>query len=214
MTTPFRPGSTGHLASQQLEINGPMTTAALAAAIDKPEDELQAMLAFPVRLDLLRHDPVTDLWSLGDGTRRQPDPPPAPKPPAPPPIQRHVVPPAVRELPPAAPPKPALKPTRAQQVKRALNVAAINRPDQASGVDIDAVYRPPAPPLASPPAPAQLDQVPVFLEHKPGAVPVANPLRLALWSDGTLNIERGAERMAFTVDEVRHIVAYLERLAA
>jgi hypothetical protein len=37
-------------------------------------------------------------------------------------------------------------------------------------------------------------------------------LRLALWSDGALNIEPGTERMEFGFDEVRQIVAYLERI--
>jgi hypothetical protein len=43
-------------------------------------------------------------------------------------------------------------------------------------------------------------------------------LRLALWSDGTLQLERrtvggAAELVLFTADETRQLVAYLERMA-
>ena len=234
MTTPFRPGSTGHLASQQLEINGPMTTAALAAAVDKPEDELSALLAFPMRLDLLRHDPATDLWSLGDGTRRQPNPPPAAPRPAPAPIQRHVVPPAVRDLPAAAPPapaptkpRPAVRQTRGQQVQRALNVAAQREAADApvtQGVDIDAVYRavlPPdlasivtaSPPLAAAPAPAT---------PATPATPALAPIRgmhpidvMGAWcSDGTYVLEKGGLRIELNLDEAALIADHMRTVFA
>ena len=38
-------------------------------------------------------------------------------------------------------------------------------------------------------------------------------LRIALWSDGELIIERAGESMQFSADEVREIVRYLERMA-
>jgi hypothetical protein len=49
------------------------------------------------------------------------------------------------------------------------------------------------------------------LGRKPAA---GASLRVALWSDGQLAIERGGERIDFTVEEVRAIVAYLDRMAA
>lgn len=45
------------------------------------------------------------------------------------------------------------------------------------------------------------------------AQPIRTTLRLAVWSDGSLAIERGSEHMHFTVDESRQIVRYLERMA-
>jgi len=49
------------------------------------------------------------------------------------------------------------------------------------------------------------------------AIAIAQPIRttprLAVWSDGSLAIERGSEHMHFTVDESRQIVRYLERMA-
>lgn len=45
------------------------------------------------------------------------------------------------------------------------------------------------------------------------AQPIRTTLRLAVWSDGSLAIERGSEHMHFTVDESREIVRYLERMA-
>lgn len=38
------------------------------------------------------------------------------------------------------------------------------------------------------------------------------PLRVALWSDGRLLIERGQQQMELSPDETRQLVAYLERM--
>lgn len=63
-------------------------------------------------------------------------------------------------------------------------------------------------PKAAPrPAPAPTHQL-VPIE------PARPPMRLAVWSDGSLAIERGPERVDFTLDETRQIVRYLERMAA
>lgn len=43
--------------------------------------------------------------------------------------------------------------------------------------------------------------------------PVTRPLRLALWSDGSLAIQRGTENVEFSVAETRQIMAYLDRMA-
>lgn len=66
---------------------------------------------------------------------------------------------------------------------------------------------PPPPKIVDKPAPVGVDIDAASPRKKPAA-----GLRLALWSDGALNIERGAERMEFGVDEVRQIVAYLDRI--
>lgn len=49
----LRPGSTGGLALQHLRVHGPTSLPALARALDKPEDELDSMLGFPVREGLI-----------------------------------------------------------------------------------------------------------------------------------------------------------------
>lgn len=62
---------------------------------------------------------------------------------------------------------------------------------------------------------------PASAEPSPEAAPTERPtrgtrrpaLRLALFSDGELVIERGAERVSFTEPETRQICAYLDRLA-
>jgi hypothetical protein len=45
----------------------------------------------------------------------------------------------------------------------------------------------------------------------PSAPPA--PFRLALWSDGTLEIYRGDKGLIFSSDETQAIVRYLDRLA-
>lgn len=46
------------------------------------------------------------------------------------------------------------------------------------------------------------------------AAPVPAPMRVALWSDGTLQIERGPDDVVLlTADETKALVRYLDRLA-
>lgn len=55
--------------------------------------------------------------------------------------------------------------------------------------------------------------------HQVAPAPSAHPretsaLRIALWSDGTLQIQRAADDvLLFSVEEARQLVAYLERMA-
>lgn len=49
----LRPGSTGGLALDHLRVHGPTSLPDLARALDKPEDELDSMLGFPVREGLI-----------------------------------------------------------------------------------------------------------------------------------------------------------------
>jgi hypothetical protein len=66
---------------------------------------------------------------------------------------------------------------------------------------------PPPPKIVAKREPVGVDMDAASPRKKPAAC-----LRLALWSDGALNIERGTERMEFAVEEVRQIVAYLDRI--
>lgn len=72
---------------------------------------------------------------------------------------------------------------------------------------------PPATPRAKPSTPPRKASRPAPAST---AITIAEPIRttmrLAVWSDGTLAIERGSEHMHFSVDESRQIVRYLERM--
>lgn len=83
--------------------------------------------------------------------------------------------------------------------------------------------RPPVPPAPEPPpSPEPARQTPPFSDMLNAELQrlacvdrtprTTAPLRLALWSDGALVIERDGNAVEYTPDETRLIVAYLERL--
>lgn len=182
-----------------------------ADVLDVDINSLSALLAVPERHGVLRKRQINRLnhWSLGDGKplqQRDRDEDEA-EPPAR--VRRGGV--SLLEIPAAvttsrvrpepAPAAPATAPTSAWRP----------RPD---------FDRLGAPALASTDTPregAQAAQAPVTSSGRGGATPndgtSPQRLRLALWSDGTLEIHRGTTPVVFTPDETRAIVRYLERMA-
>ncbi len=230
----FRVGSTCHRAFHHLELNGRTTGAALAKSLDFDEDELPGLLGLALRSGHIRR--AGEHWEIGDGLPPTTWAPSAPPPAAPPPIQTAVVPPAVRELPAAAPKAP---PKAVPKAPPKPEPVVLNRPP-AQGVDIDRVHigktlatvRPPKAAEPAPePAPAVEEPFPPSPTMAAKAVaedalnrqmteqmlklPTAGaskpPLRLALWSDGALSIDVGGELLTFDADETDQIAAYLRR---
>lgn len=164
-TNKFREGSTAHRAFRHLELYGKTAGAALARALDLDEDELPGLLGFGLRNGSFARD--GDVWMIGDGRPVAAPPPPAPVPP--PVINTTLAPPAVLDLPPAAPPPRKAPPAPAPTPPAPAPVS--------SGIDIDAVH---IPRLGS----EQLDRVrkPVASVTKPRVLPgaqVANAMAAA-----------------------------------
>ena len=87
-----RPGSAGGKALAYLRAHGPTQHAALATAIEVPEDELEGLLRFPCRMGVLATEERNGVrwWGVGDGKPVDEPlaPPPAPAP-APTPAATH-----------------------------------------------------------------------------------------------------------------------------
>lgn len=73
----------------------------------------------------------------------------------------------------------------------------------------------PVPPPQAGPAPEHKPEpTPVVVAPPASAAPAHKPMRIALWSDGTLEIRRDERDLVlFTREEARQIVAYLEAIS-
>lgn len=92
-----------------------------------------------------------------------------------------------------------------------MRKSAATEAQASPGVDIDAVY-------GKAPTPEELAEQrprkrPMVAEQPAAASLAGGPARFALWSDGSLYIERAGVVIAnLTVDETRGLVVYLERM--
>lgn len=232
--TPYqaRPGSTGDLVIRHIQAHGPTGELALAAAIDKEVGELGGLLAWPISKGALRKEIVGDEWvySLGDGEPVAPAAAPAPGQKTPqqgdnrdasagqshgaggsesPTGRGRDAAPALGASPvlssvarPEAPPQSFTDVVgkAIEKAKRRVTAQASNgaRPvDAMDGFHVEHEQQ------ADKPAPS----IAV-------AKPEVRALRIALWSDGTLEIHRGADDVVlFTRDEARQVVGYLDSIA-
>jgi hypothetical protein len=179
-----RPGSVAYLAIEHLRNNGPTGEIALAAAIDKETHELLSNLSWAMKVGGIRREVQGDEWLYSLGDG------------------------APKGTSAAAPAAPAI-----DEIPTFLPVK------RGNGAAHDAI--PPAgdarPIQGREAAPAPIHDRRVTgeqLHADERSAPAPTALRIALWSDGTLEMHRGAERMTLQADETRALVAYLERLGA
>jgi hypothetical protein len=201
-----RPGSTADLALQQLRIHGPMSRDALALAIDKPGDEIRALMGYAVNLGLIAVEqrPDGSWFSLGDGK---------PKAEAPTPAAQQ------QENAPKGPLTAVQTRVQAEATEACSGAGAgtpertgpasipqdSTQPDGANGLSGDGggFGRRPSRSTTRAASMKSDKQLP-----PPGDLPIA------LWSDGTLQIQRDADDLVlFTRDEARQLVAYLDSIA-
>lgn len=182
-TNPLRKGSAGYEAIEAVRRHGPLMPAALAMEIDKPLDEIDQLLRFPLREGLLRID-ADGCYCLGAGKPAEAAPAPVPAP-APAPVSdlgafvRQRMSDAADEL--QAEPVPQPKPEPAR------------RSPAARPVDIDAIHRR----AASAPAPAA----------KP------SDFVAAWCSDGTYVIKKGAVGIELSREEQAQLFQHLSAVA-
>lgn len=176
-----RPGSAGALALQHVQAHGRTELRVLAAAIDKPADELDQMIGFVVRQGFIRRTPGPNgaiYFEVGDGKPVAAPPPPAPVPP--PTIgrgYRQVDKAATWPTPPRAPSPPPRPPAPAPMVFNPSNTAHDGMPACSPAPapaapparDEPAPAPKPAPALAPPPAREEL-RIPRFNKAATGAV--------------------------------------------
>lgn len=201
-----RPGSTGDLALRHIKANGPTLESDLAIAIDKPEDEIAALLAYPIKCGALSKTLTKGmvwLYDLGDGK-------PAPNTAATPPD--------------TTPPRDGSKGLSGNGEGSALPpLPSITRPANT-------------PPIETPSSPppgddhkARLAQIPREVlstltmgqlaraakgESLKSILGTPDGMRVALWSDGALDVVRpGQEPVRFTRAETRQIVDYLNSIS-
>lgn len=256
-----RPGSTGDLALRHLRVHGRTAELALSDAIDKPSDELRALLAWPIKQGAISREQIDGQWFYGIGL-------------------------GVPVAPPAAAPAPSPAPAPESQITIATNAAAAAVSPAAGGSqkpnDAAAIPRAKAGRLtprkganrdpstgrshdtgecassagraenvgpacavapaflpkkltpeerdsqhvlkAEGPGPDATDrETPVMTSPRVGATGAsqpadagapAEPIRIALWSDGKLHIARpGGHLVVFQREETRQIVQYLDSIA-
>lgn len=229
-----RAGSIPGRAIEILKAAGPgaeMASGPLADALDVDQYSLSAVLEYPLRHGLLakRRQGNVNYWSLGDDTTLaardagddfddedtaplHPVPPPPPRVKRDPLVSLLTIPAAVSTL--RVPPEPA-----------APGAPAVpSGPGWQPPAEFDRVGKPAeAPALApsramiTPREGAEAAHAPTSTSGRGGATPndgtSPQGLRLALWSDGQLVIQRDGQALTFSADETRAILRYLERMA-
>lgn len=209
-----REGSTTHLALQQLREHGRMRRDALADAIEKPADEIRALLSYAIRIGVIASGvDEHGLWfDVGDAKPAPLAAPPAATPAA---SQRGDAPTALVQEIPQFLPRSVAKPVstarsngidaahhkdssrRGPQLVLKAEAARPDATDRGTPVNASPVGGPMG---AGQPAAAGPDG------HTAGA-----GLRIALWSDGALHIVgAGCGSILLTPDETRQVVSYLD----
>lgn len=179
-----RAGSAADLALQHLRLHGTTPEHVLADAIDKELDELQPLLQHAVRCGALHRHRADVGWAWSLGAADHPDAGGAP---------RQTVVPAAS----CAPPETSAP-------RSVFEVPVFLAPDST-----DTTERAVAPPATD--EAAQVGEA-----QRGGTTPndgaAHSETRFALWSDGVLEIQHGAERVGLSQDTTRRLFAYLDRM--